>query len=42
MKTFKIPVRSSRKGVTFNWKQFFTPKMAWEIIREANSILKSI
>lgn len=42
MKTFKNPIRSSRKWVTFNWKMFHTVKEASEIIKETNEILQSI
>lgn len=42
MKTFKKEIKSSRKGVTFNWKMFHTTKQASEIIKEANLILNEI
>lgn len=42
MKTFKKEIRSSRKGVTFNWKMFHTTKQASEIIKETNDILKHL
>jgi len=42
MKTFKKEIRSSRKWVTFNGKQFFTTTEASEIIKEANNILNQL
>lgn len=42
MQKFTLPIKTSRRGVTFNWKQFHTLEQASEIVDEANEILNSI
>ena len=34
--------RDSRRGVTFNWKQFFTLETGNEIIEEYNEIINNL